>query len=83
MSEHPTNQLTDRERIARLERFVYWHNVGWIILVIAFIAYLIPPIRMVLGFPLIPLIIGGAVIAFIRLVMILLDHFFASPSPGE
>ncbi|MDB5336324.1 MAG: hypothetical protein JWN70_1943 [Planctomycetaceae bacterium] len=83
MTESPSNQLTDRERIARLERLVFWHNIGWAILLTLLVAYLIPPIGGMIGLVLYVSLIVGCVLVFISSVITLLDRFFPNTHPKE
>ena len=76
MPQDSSNHPTDSERLARLERAVFWHKVGWGILLTAFVGYLIPPIGGIIGLGLIVALIAGSVIVFITLVISLLDRIF-------
>lgn len=70
---------TVRERLERLECTLYWHKVGWGLLVAVLVAWLIPPIGHVVGFGMLFLFIGGSVVVFITAIICLLDRCF----PGK
>lgn len=78
MSKVPPIQSSVDERLTRLERTVFWHNVAWWIVATILVAYMIPPIGGILGLVLIPAVIAGAVVTFIRTVMWLLDRYFSN-----
>jgi hypothetical protein len=68
-----TPPSTVHERLDRLERYLFWHKVGWGLLLAVFIAWLVPPIGQVIGLAMLFLFIGGSVVVFITAVICLLD----------
>jgi hypothetical protein len=83
MSDEAEVPPSDGERIARLERNVYWLKVAVIIVVVALIVRAIPLIGAAISFLLFTVIVVGGVIAFITSVMYLLDRFYSDSRPKE
>lgn len=71
-----TPPATVHERLDRLERTLFWHKVGWGLLLAVLIAWLVPPIGQVVGLAMLFLFIGGSVVVFITAVICLLDRCF-------
>jgi len=75
MSTDPNN-LSDRERLQRLERSVARLKIGLAIALVAVALLLIPPIARLLGLLLYFAIVAGAMMALITGLVYLLERFF-------
>ena len=75
MSTDPNN-LSDRERLQRLERTVARLKIGLAIALGALVLLLIPPVARLLGLLLYFAIVAGAMMALITGLVYLLERFF-------
>lgn len=77
MNESPPSSID--ERVNRLERTVLWHKIGWSVLLAAYVAWLVPPIGLLMVF----LFIGGGMVVFITSIIWLLDRLYPGNQPKE
>ena len=75
----PPEQLADDERLARLEKSVYWLKLGVIVLLVLVGILLIPPLISLVGFVISIFVIGIGVVALIATMIWLLNRYFGGP----
>jgi hypothetical protein len=82
MDEQSSPSVID-ERLIRLERAVFWHKIGWGVLLAVLFAWLVPPVGAAIGLLMLFLFIGGGMVVFITSIIWLLDHLFPGKQSKE